>query len=382
MEQVLEGLNLEKLLAPIADAAPAGTDLRQDFSSNSLYYRLRDARAEARTSERAIESGGLASGPAEGGASVHDLTAAALANWRIVRELATEALSSDSKDLEIATWLTEALLRTDGLVGLAAGCRLLAGLADGFWDEFFPQPDEDGLAGRLACVAGLNGMGGAGTLVQPLRRIRLFERGDGTPLELWQYEQSRDVAGIGDAAVRQQRLAAGILPFEVVESEARQACGDVFSTLGTQAAEACEAWQTFGEVFDRHAGADAPATSHIRGLLEQIKDVAKLFAVPATDGPEEPPLATLEQPAGVVATSRPVSLTGAFASREDALRALGQIADFFRRTEPHSPLAYTLQEAVRRGRMTWPELLAEIVPDPTSRSAILSSLGIRPPTEE
>ena len=37
-----------------------------------------------------------------------------------------------------------------------------------------------------------------------------------------------------------------------------------------------------------------------------------------------------------------------------------QIADFFRRTEPHSPLAYTLQEVVRRGRMTWPELIAAL----------------------
>jgi len=69
-------------------------------------------------------------------------------------------------------------------------------------------------------------------------------------------------------------------------------------------------------------------------------------------------------------------------SREEALRALAQIADFFRRTEPHSPLAYTLQEVVRRGRMTWPELIAEIVPDITYRSAILSSLGIRPPPPE
>ena len=56
-------------------------------------------------------------------------------------------------------------------------------------------------------------------------------------------------------------------------------------------------------------------------------------------------------------------------SREDALRALGQIAEFFRRTEPHSPLAYTLEEAVRRGRMTWPELLAEIVADADARNA-------------
>ena len=56
------------------------------------------------------------------------------------------------------------------------------------------------------------------------------------------------------------------------------------------------------------------------------------------------------------------------ASREDALRALGEIANFFRRTEPHSPLSYTLDEAVRRGRMTWPELLAEVVADTNTRN--------------
>ena len=60
---------------------------------------------------------------------------------------------------------------------------------------------------------------------------------------------------------------------------------------------------------------------------------------------------------------------GQVASREDALRALGEIANFFRRTEPHSPLSYTLDEAVRRGRMTWPELLAEVVADTTRATA-------------
>ncbi|MGC2413987.1 MAG: type VI secretion system protein TssA, partial [Stellaceae bacterium] len=71
----------------------------------------------------------------------------------------------------------------------------------------------------------------------------------------------------------------------------------------------------------------------------------------------------------------------ALASREDALRSLAMIAEFFRRTEPLSPLSYTLQEAVRRARMSWPELLAEIVPDTGLRAQILISLGIRPPPE-
>jgi type VI secretion system protein ImpA len=66
------------------------------------------------------------------------------------------------------------------------------------------------------------------------------------------------------------------------------------------------------------------------------------------------------------------------ATREDALRVLGEIADYFRRTEPHSPISYTLDEAVRRGRLTWPELLQEVVADMNTRNGILTMLGIRP----
>ena len=56
MEEFPEGFDLAVLLAPIAGEAPAGTDLREDFSPNSLYFRLRDARAEARDAERAADA--------------------------------------------------------------------------------------------------------------------------------------------------------------------------------------------------------------------------------------------------------------------------------------------------------------------------------------
>jgi type VI secretion system protein ImpA len=69
-------------------------------------------------------------------------------------------------------------------------------------------------------------------------------------------------------------------------------------------------------------------------------------------------------------------------NREDVLRELERIAAHFRKTEPQSPLAYTLDEAVRRSRMTWPELIAEIVQDQTTRDGILSQLGIKPPPAE
>jgi type VI secretion system protein ImpA len=369
MQEWPEGFDLAALLAPISEEAPAGTDLRQDYSPDSLYFRLRDARAEARTAERAIDAG--------------NTDTAALPHWRTVRDLALEVLSRRSKDIEIAAWLTEALLRDDGLVGVAAGVRVLAGLAENFWDDFFPQLDEEGLVGRLAPIAGLNGVGVEGALIQPLRRIILYPRPDGAPFEFWDYLRSTEVAAIGDAERRQQRLDSGVVPFETVENEARAAGEAHFARLRDRAAEAVAAWQTLGQILDERAGPDAPPTSQVRDLLQQIEDVAKRFTAPADGGseaaatPSAEPAAGTDQPA-TASTPRDNRLT----SREDALRALAHIAEFFRRTEPLSPITYTLQEAVRRSRLTWPELLEEIVPDAASRSAILSSLGIRPPVNE
>ncbi|MBV8868682.1 MAG: type VI secretion system protein TssA [Acetobacteraceae bacterium] len=355
-------IDLAPLLAP-AGADGAGEDLRADYTPQSLYYRLRDARAEARAAERAAD--------AEGG-----LETAPPPQWRAIAALAVEALER-SKDLEVAAWYTEALLRSDGLEGLAAGFRLMRGLVDAYWDTLYPRPDEDGMATRVAPVAGLNGTGGDGTLIQPLRKLVLFDRPDGGPLFYWQYEQSAEVSAIGDAARRQQRLAAGALPFEGVEAQARAAAPRL-AVLRGAGREAAAAWQGMSEALDARAGADAPPTSRVRDLLGQIVEAAARYAGPEASVPAEAPPPSPEAGDSAPAPPRP---TGRLETREDALRLLGEVSEFFRRTEPHSPLAYTLAETVRRARLPWPELLAEMVPDATARAAILNTLGIRPPSE-
>ena len=127
----IEGLDLESLLAPISDDEPSGTDVRSDFSPTSPYFRLRDARADARAAERAADAN-----PGE---------VASPEGWRQVRALAVEILSTQAKDLEAAAWLTEALVRSNGLAGLAFGASLLGGLAERYWEHLFPMPDEDGM---------------------------------------------------------------------------------------------------------------------------------------------------------------------------------------------------------------------------------------------
>jgi type VI secretion system protein ImpA len=66
--------------------------------------------------------------------------------------LAAEALATKSKDVEIATWLLEALVRRDGFAGMREGLTTIHGLMDRFWDGLHPQPEDGDLyyrAGRL-----------------------------------------------------------------------------------------------------------------------------------------------------------------------------------------------------------------------------------------
>lgn len=368
MEILLPDFDLAALLAPIAGEMAAGVDLREDFSPQSLYYRLRDARADARAAERAADA--------------EAQSEASPPQWRSIRELALTALANHSKDLEIATWLTESLLRSDGLAGLQAGAALMAGMVEGFWEQLYPMPDEDGIATRVAPIGGLNGVGGDGTLIQPLRKLALYTRPDGAPMALWQYEQSAELAGIGDATRRQQRLDAGVLPFDTVQAEA-QAARASMAPLRDRATAALAAWNALALALDTHAGPDSPPASRVRDILARILDIAQSYAGAApAPAPDTVDGASATTEAGPDIAPNVNTAGGSAMGREAALRQLDDLAAFFRRTEPHSPLAYTLSEAARRGRMSWAELMQEIVPDASQRAGILTSLGIRPESEE
>lgn len=363
------------LAAPLPGDKPAGEDLRQDFSAQSYYHRLRDLRSEARQIERRVDQ------------NDPEVDAAALQKlgqlWRDVHDLAIKALTERTKDLEIAAWLTEALVRIDGPPGLAAGAGLIADLVDTLWDAgLYPTPDEDGVVTRISPVTGLNGVGSDGSLMQPLRKCILFPGPDGEPVSYWRYKQSQDLAS-ATADRRKQWLAAGAVPLADMEAAARKAGAAHFAALRASIRQAQVAWATMTSRLDAKAGSDAPPTSRVNELLIALLDIANAYApaeeaaapVAAAEGATDAGLPDAGLPAAglAAAAARPVT-------RDDMLRELIRIAEYFRRTEPQSPLAYTLEEAVRRGRLTWPDLLTELVTDAGVRNAMLNTLGIRPPS--
>lgn len=367
-------LDFERLLAPIPGDHPTGGDLRKDTSPNPIYYRIKDARSAARAAERSLEA-------LDDDSDAERESATPLKEWRTVLELAPKVLAEQTKDLEIAAWLIEGLVRIHGFAGLRDGFRLARGLVETFWDDLYPVEDEDGVLTKVAPLAGLNGEGAEGALIQPIRKIPVTDGADPGPFGLWHYEQASKLLEVSEEK-REQRVAAGAVTLAQFEASAKATPPDFYRTAIPDL-ELCQS--EFGQLnaaLTERCGPDAPPSSQISAVLGAVQDVLQAFgrdavAVQEASGPTD---ATDEVVPGQAAPDASAS-AGSLRTRDDAFRTLLKVAEFFRRTEPHSPISYTLEDVVRRGRMSLPELLGELITDTEARRTFLLTAGIKPQEE-
>ncbi|WP_427023968.1 type VI secretion system protein TssA [Aureimonas ureilytica] len=372
-------IDLETLSRPFGDDAPSGSDPRADSSGQSLYYRVKDARSASRAAERAnVDAGAL---PPE--------------TWATVQQSGLDLLAEQAKDLEIAAWTTEALTRLEGFAGLRDGLQLLTALVDGFWETVHPLPDEeDGNEGRLTAIAALSGAGAAGTLAQTLRTLPLV--GLTRTASIWNYDQAMELEKITDPARKAARMSSGSMSLEQFRESLAETPGrDLYDLLKT-VEEALKALAALGTSLDTAAGYDAPSFTPLRELLEHVagsirhfgaekiaaqeKAQDKASAASAAAAAPAPAAISGDAPAAgmvMVASGVAAPRTNGFANREEALHAVLQLAEYFQRTEPQAPISYTLIEAVRRARMSLPELLEELSNDASHISRFILAAGMR-----
>ncbi|HEY1283981.1 MAG TPA: hypothetical protein VGE96_05820, partial [Steroidobacteraceae bacterium] len=137
-------------------------------------------------------------------------------------------------------------------------------------------------------------------------------------------------------------------------------------------------------VLREKCGEAAPPASKIRETLESVGDIVRahtagLFPPEPVEAPKPESGANGADGNGIDhAGPTEDDMNGAIGSREDALRVLAKVSAYFRAAEPHSPIAFTLDDVIRRARMTLPELLTELLPDANARRAFLTSAGIKP----
>ena len=104
-------IDLEAILSPISEENPSGESMR--------YSGLYDEINEARRADRHDAQGAWK-------------TELKVADFRQVIELAKPALEKETKDLQIAVWFSEALVKQHGFAGLRDSLKMLSRFAGNF----------------------------------------------------------------------------------------------------------------------------------------------------------------------------------------------------------------------------------------------------------
>lgn len=325
---------------------PTGPNVRDGGPGLAAYRALRDARSLARDRERRQETQ----------ESDGDLKIGLVPEWEDVRDRAIALLSEFSKDVEAVVWLTEAETRIDGYDGLAVCMELIAGLVRDFGAALHPEPEEPD-DDRFAALAGLNGVGREGALIQPLRLLSLVPNCGYGQFTLWDVE-----SGQGAGAVVEEMREAGSAALRAHHA----------SVLGAlRAARDCDAALT------ELAGADAPPFNQIVEILDNAERTMRRLGQLEPAAPDAARDVAEEAGESGGAAEASVAASGRIVSREQAFEQLLKIAEYFRNAEPHSPIADSLETLVRRGRLDFLALIEELIPDEAARQAVMKTAGIQ-----
>ncbi|QDV25566.1 type VI secretion system protein TssA [Aureliella helgolandensis] len=378
--------NFESLLSPLSDEAPSGESLREHPELSRTFYALREARNSAMEAERTLSRMAMMEEEDfENDPSGRD-GAKQLPDWNKVSSMAVDLLSNHSKDLWVVSWFIEALTRTDGLMGFSDGLKLCRQMSDKFWNTIHPRPDEDdGYAHTVAQLSGLDNV-----LSTALEATRILPEDDRFTWGGYQIAIELEQAPPEE---RSAKIERGTIPLETFESAMRSADRQVLLDTQEVLAEAVDECKQFAETMDRLCGNDdsgyplGPSTGNLERTLERLQKIFETLTsgllVDSPEGEAEAVIGELAEAGEQPPTQSTASLLQRpVASRDEALQHLLRVADFFRKSEPHSPVSYALEQAVRWGRMPLPDLLQDLVSDSDVLAQVFKRMGIAPTPDE
>jgi len=333
-------MDIERLLQAVEGESPCGEDLAYDADFREM-EQAAQGQPERQMGETVIE--------------------AVPPNWDTVREKAV-ALLERSKDLRSAVFLTQAGVRIDGLAGLNAGLELIAGLLEQYWPLVHPQLDPDYDNDPTRRVNVLNSLAVGETLRAALRDdvVLADARAGSITLRDIQLAEGDSPAPAGD----------GDPPPDMAAIESAFAGCDL-SKLTSSAEEAQRSLEhlaainaALAEVLDPVQAPDLdPLEKQLKligGILQERVDRRAAEGDSGVAG---------EDGAGAAAGgAAPGGVPGRINSREEALRVLDLVSEYFERSEPSSPVPILLKRAQRLVSKDFMEILKDLAPDGLSQA--------------
>ncbi|MBK8167242.1 MAG: type VI secretion system protein TssA [bacterium] len=354
--------DLSRFLIPVSPDRPSGIDLRL-VAGDLTFSTLDEMRREV---DPRLDLGGEAKS----------------ADWRGVSLLCEKLLTEKTKDLQLAAIYTQALVRQHGFEGLDTGLRLVHGLLEAFWDTLYPGCDEQEIVEPIRARP-LSWLGSSRDFLAAVKRVPLSEPVGGTPRCWFDYEQAQrlDSASLkSDRSKHNELLEMGLVT--------TAACYD--SVAATPAERLAATLSRLQSCQDALAELSALCAAKFResgpyfGDLSGLFDDMREFLVGAAPAPVAAPAAVADAAGGDAVTASgggAAADAGPIASRDDAYRRVREVAEFLRRTEPHSPVPALLDRAVRWGGMSFESLFDDVVKNNDVRVQTKDLLGLSRPQD-
>jgi type VI secretion system protein ImpA len=362
--------DLETLLNPISDETAVGQDLRYVLfdQKKGIYWhdRIRDAHRENLYED-----------------------VPKLPDWPVVIELTTRALTTLTKDMQIAAWLSDGLVKHNGhdrLAGLRDSLKLMRGLIENYWNEVFPEIDPEGDDGHFKARANILAAFDA-RMGLAIKTIPLTESKSGSKYSFmdWEAAKSFDVSDKdgfdSDGSFGSEQ--AGKITIEDWEKAVNGTPYQFFKGRLELLHECSQELTALGDAIDLRFEREALSLRELRRSLEDmtslIKKLERENRPPEVAAEIEGSLTTEDHDLlnGKTAGFGLPAISGSIQSRNEALRRLADIAEYFRRTEPHSPVSYLVQRAIKWGNMPLDVWLEDVVKEGGVLGQLRETLGIK-----
>ena len=323
----------EELLKPVSPEAPCGEDLSYDTGLQALETMARGT-PETQFSE------------------------AKPPDWKAVRSACVE-LFARSKDLRIAVILSVAELEHEGLPAFREALALLKGLLETYWSNLHPQldpSDNNDPLERMNIVA---------SMAMPIGsfgdHLRVIERLRSAPLcnsiQMGRYSLSDILRAETAAGAKADDSGPNLVRIEAAFRDSnRDELAQLYRVL-SESATLVEAIDVF--LTQTVGAAKAPDLTPLSAELTSMRKRIEPYVPAAT-------LLTAEE---AVLGSEPTedaalaSGQGELRSREDVVRLLHKICDYYARVEPSSPVPLILKRAIRLAEMDFVQIIKDIAPD-------------------
>jgi len=370
VEPIPSVIDLEAMMQPVSEDTPSGEPLQY----SGLYDEIR----ESRRADEKLEQGEWQ-------------IQLKVADYRQVINVAVPALAKQTKDLQVAAWLSESLVYEHGFAGLRDSLKLLIGLQENFWETLYPEIDEGDMEGRANAIEWMEAQTAFAIKNAKITGAEGYTFFDFEDSKRFDIPENFDTLDSSDQEKYQQLQAQAEKENRVTSSKWRAAKTatrrEFYENLSFIVDECQVEFKELNRIaeekFDRN---QVPGTTNLKKTLDDIHaQVKKLLEEKRAEEPdaadETAITGAVEGEAGtnggtaVIGGARMMTTAGAIQNRSDALKRLADLADFFRKTEPHSPISYLVQRAVKWGEMPLESWLQDVIKDETVLFQLRQTLG-------